>query len=97
MPLNAETGSLGRRTTVPSGCIKNFARSPGFKRRCSRIAFGIVAWPLTVIADSMFPHYIIINVTPQRSTGVKLCPITSHWQGAQSFALQKPAAFVLWH
>ena len=58
---------------MPSGWTKNFTRSPGFKRRCSRIAFGIVAWPLTVIADSMFPHYIIINVIPRRSTGVKLC------------------------
>src|SRR5208283_5164391 len=55
MAFSAETGSLGSRTTVPSGWTKNFTRSPGFSRRCSRIAFGIVAWPLTVIADSMFP------------------------------------------
>src|SRR5215510_4498538 len=65
MPRTVAAGSLGRRTTVPSGCRKNLTRSPGLSRRCFRIAFGIVAWPLTVIADSIAPsHYISIKVIP---------------------------------
>src|SRR6266576_6742257 len=43
IPRKAAAGSFGKRTTVPSGCTKNLTRSPGFNRRCSRIAFGIVA------------------------------------------------------
>jgi hypothetical protein len=53
IPRSAEADTLGRRTTLPSGCRKNLTRSPGFSRRCSRIALGIVAWPLRVIADSI--------------------------------------------
>src|SRR5258708_36800938 len=59
MPRRADAGSFGNRTTLPSGCTKNLTRSPGFNRRCSRMAFGIVAWPLLVSvlvsADSMPP------------------------------------------
>src|SRR5215469_10033073 len=65
LPRIAEAGSFGKSTTVPSGCTKNFTRSPGFNRRCSRIAFGIVACPLTVIADSIAPplHFNRCNTT----------------------------------
>ena len=56
----ADAGTFGRRTTLPSGCMKNLTRSPGFSRKCSRIAFGIVACPLVVIADStVHLHYIL--------------------------------------
>ena len=40
MPRKADAGRLGRRTTLPSGCTKNFTLSPGFSLRCARIAFG---------------------------------------------------------
>src|SRR5262245_47252839 len=53
MPRSAEAGRFGNRTTLPSGCTKNFTRSPGFSPRYSRMGFGIVAWPLTVMADSI--------------------------------------------
>src|SRR5437588_8938657 len=53
MPRKIRAGSFGSRTTVPSGWRKNFSRSPGFNPRCSRIFFGIVACPFTVIAESM--------------------------------------------
>src|SRR5258706_14916432 len=43
IPRSVETGTFGSRTTLPSGCTKNFTRSPGFKPRWSRIDFGIVA------------------------------------------------------
>src|ERR1019366_2727864 len=33
MPRSVETGSLGNRTTAPSGCTKNLMRSPGFKHK----------------------------------------------------------------
>jgi len=33
MPRSAEAGSLGKITTLPSGWIKNFTRSPGFSCR----------------------------------------------------------------
>src|SRR4029077_556724 len=58
-----EADRFGKRTTLPSGCIKNLTRSPDVNPRCSRIAFGIVAWPFLVIADSngCF-HYIPANV-----------------------------------
>jgi hypothetical protein len=47
-------------------------RSPGFSRRCSRIAFGIVAWPFVVIADSMIGyHYIFQNVILETFPRVK--------------------------
>src|SRR5208282_1909028 len=55
MPRKAEAGSFGKSTTLPSGCTKNLTRSPGFNRRCSRMALGIVAWPLLVSAESMLP------------------------------------------
>src|SRR5260370_23122684 len=74
MPRKAEAGSFGKRTTLPSGCTKNLTRSPGFNRRCSRMAFGIVAWPLAVIADSMVPplHFIECNtLAPARTSN---CP-----------------------
>src|ERR1700730_9064662 len=45
MPRKTEAGRFGKRTTLPSGCMKNLTQSPGFNPRCSRIAFGIVAWP----------------------------------------------------
>jgi hypothetical protein len=50
-------------TTLPSGCTKNLTRSPGFSRRCLRIAFGIVSCPSTVIADSL--------VQPERSNKMR--------------------------
>jgi hypothetical protein len=53
MPRSVVAGSFGRSTTLPSGWTKNFTRSPGRSPRYSRIAFGIVAWPLLVIAESM--------------------------------------------
>jgi hypothetical protein len=63
MPRKIVAGRFGKSTTLPSGCTKNLTRSPGFNRRCSRIAFGIVAWPFVVIADSMIGyHYICQNV-----------------------------------
>src|SRR5205807_7916111 len=66
IPPTAEAEIFGNNTTLPSGCTKNLIRSPGCSPRCSRMAFGMVAWPLTVIADSMFfPHYILANVIPQ--------------------------------
>jgi hypothetical protein len=43
MPRKTEAGRFGKRTTLPSACMKNLTRSPGFKPRWSRIAFGIVA------------------------------------------------------
>src|SRR6202048_1641883 len=46
-------GRFSKRTTLPSGCMKNLSRWPGFNPRCSRMAFGIVACPLLVSADSM--------------------------------------------
>ena len=63
MPRKTEADRFGKRTTLPSGCIKNLTRSPDFNPRCSLIAFGIVAWPFVVIADSkrLF-HYIPANV-----------------------------------
>jgi hypothetical protein len=45
-------GPLRQENYLPSGCMKNLTRSPGFNPRCSRIAFGIVAWSFVVIADS---------------------------------------------
>src|ERR1017187_4931839 len=65
IPRRAEAGSFGSRTTVPSGCTKNLTRSPGLRWRCSRMAFGIVAWPLLVIADSMLSplHFLECNTT----------------------------------
>src|ERR1017187_9278031 len=65
MPRKAETGILGNRKTVPLGCTKNLTRSPGLRWRCSRMAFGIVAWPLLVIADSMLSplHFLECNTT----------------------------------
>jgi hypothetical protein len=64
MPRKTEADRFGKRTTLPSGCIKNLTRSPDFNPRCSRIAFGIVAWPFVVIADSNgSSHYILVNVT----------------------------------
>src|SRR5690242_15291361 len=53
MPRRADGGSLGKRTTVPSGWTKNLTRSPGFNCRWSRMGLGIVACPLLVSADSM--------------------------------------------
>jgi hypothetical protein len=80
MPRKAEAESFGKRTTLPSGCKKNLTRSPGFKWRCSRIAFGIVAWPLTVIAESiMDPHYLCPDVIPRRVTGVKMDRKKNHF------------------
>ena len=65
MPRKAETGILGNRKTVPSGCTKNFTLSPGLRWRCSRMAFGMVAWPLLVIADSTVAplHFLECNTT----------------------------------
>jgi hypothetical protein len=60
IPRNEVTGSFGKSTTLPSGCMKNFTRSPGLSPRCSRIAFGIVAWPLLVMADSIIGITIVI-------------------------------------
>jgi hypothetical protein len=31
MPRKMEAGRFGKRTTLPSGCMKNLSRSPGFK------------------------------------------------------------------
>ena len=63
MPRKTEADRFGKRTTLPSGCIKNLTRSPDVNPRCSRIAFGIVAWPFLVIADfNGFFHYIPANV-----------------------------------
>src|ERR1700736_6259147 len=73
MPRKTEAGRFGKRTTLPSGCIKNLTRSPGFNRRCSRIAFGIVAWPFSVIADSIrVSHYILEKVIPHTCARVNL-------------------------
>jgi hypothetical protein len=36
MPHNADLENFGKRTTLPSGWMKNFTRSPGFKPRCLR-------------------------------------------------------------
>src|SRR5215471_1989827 len=70
IPRKLRAGSFGSKTTVPSGCKKNFNRSPGFNPRCSRISFGIVAWPFTVIADSIgASHYIFNNVIPKLEQG----------------------------
>src|SRR5271165_247956 len=65
IPRNAEAGIFGNRTTLPSGCTKNLTLSPGFNRRWSRMAFGIVAWPLAVIDDSMMPplHFCKCNTS----------------------------------
>src|SRR6202048_444105 len=69
MPRKMAAGRFGKRTTLPSGCMKNLSRSPGFNPRCSRMAFGIVAWPLLVSADSMDDllapyHFIKCNTLP---------------------------------
>jgi len=53
MPRSADAGRFGSSTTEPSGFKKNFTRSPDLSPRWSRIAFGMVAWPLLVIADSI--------------------------------------------
>src|SRR5271165_1069112 len=72
IPRNAETGSLGKRNTVPLGCTKNLTRSPGFTCRCSRIALGMVTWPLTVIADSILPPLLYLKCNTNQ-VGCKAC------------------------
>ncbi len=52
IPRKIAADRFGSRTTLPSGCTKNLTRSPGFSRRCSRMALGIVACPLAVMAAS---------------------------------------------
>ena len=72
MPRSADTGSFGKITTLPSGCTKNFTRSPGFSRRCSLTALGMVAWPLMLSADSIF-LYFPNEVIPRSVDKVNLC------------------------
>jgi hypothetical protein len=60
IPRTADAEIFGNNTTLPSGCTKNLTRSPGCSPRCSRMDFGIVACPLTVIADSILLSPLLI-------------------------------------
>ncbi len=83
MPRNADVGSLGKITTLPSGCRKNFTRSPGFRCKNSRIVFGIVACPLMLSADSTCLLYFSIKVIP---CGAHKVNLVGWLTGSPSFA-----------
>ncbi len=62
IPRKAAADLFGNRTTLPSGCTKNLTRSPALRPRRSRIAFGIVACPFVVIADSLRQLFALVKM-----------------------------------
>src|SRR6185503_16748235 len=87
IPFSREVGIFGRMIT-PSGWKKNLNRSPGFRLKNSRTAFGIVACPLllSVASKSAPPLYIIAKVKTYR--GAHLIPPSASRLGAPHLAFE---------